>query len=369
MKNITMVGFTHWLGIGGGTIHTNFLISSWESTGIKTCISDLVSTGSFTFLSVIKATVRSLFVGIDNLTYVEKSNIILSESPYPPDIILAFRFSRKYNKPIVIYFHHITPDISVYPFRRGFFRVALNVLYTTIALFFVRHFQIPIFLDNPRSLDDSSIAVYPDLDAIPHNVSIDMQTRPDSKVAYDICYVGRIENHKGIEDVIHVIRTLKVNAGLNLKVVLAGKGKEKYVRKIKKMINRYDLTNSITLKGYVSELEKYDLLKKSRIFLFLSYEEGWSISVMEAAYSNTPIIAYDLPAYYYLKGNYFPVNLGDIQMCALTVKEVLDNYTLAKTRSVKAKECVDRFSYEFIARQQLVFFKKIIENYGVDINV
>ena len=90
---------------------------------------------------------------------------------------------------------------------------------------------------------------------------------------------------------------------MNFKIILAGKGKGKYINKINKMIERFKLSENITLSGYVSEDKKFELLRRSRIFLFLSYEEGWSISVMEAASVGTPIVAYSLPAYYYLRGN------------------------------------------------------------------
>ena len=77
----------------------------------------------------------------------------------------------------------------------------------------------------------------------------------------------------------------------------------------------------------------------------------------------TPIVAYSLPAYYYLRGNYFPVELGNIQLCAETVKQVLDDNASAMKKAMKARECVDKYSYDFIAKQQLIFFKNIVKDY------
>jgi glycosyltransferase involved in cell wall biosynthesis len=364
LSNIVITGFTHRLGGGGGNMHFNNLVFFWESLGTKVTIFDSVKVIKFTFNSVLTSTLHSIFLKIDGLNEMNNCDIIVSESPYPPDIILALRLSSKYMKPVAVYFHHITPAISIFLFRRGILRVFLNVTYTSCILYFVKKFRIPIFLDNPNTLKQSEISVFPNLIALskkelnyePIATRLDMD--------YDVCYIGRIENHKGVEDIIRVVGILKNKYSMNPRVILAGKGKSKYVARVKKMIDRFGLSENIVMSGYVSEDQKFELLKRSHIFLFLSYEEGWAISVMEAASVGTPIVAYSLPAYYYLKGNYFPVEVGNIQLCAETVKRVIDDNASAIEKVKKAKECVDKFSYGFIAKQQLIFFRKIVKDYG-----
>ena len=48
------------------------------------------------------------------------------------------------------------------------------------------------------------------------------------------------------------------------------------------------------------------------------------------------------------------------------VKQAFDDYASAMKRAMKAKECVDKYSYDFIAKQQLIFFNRIVDNYGTD---
>jgi len=366
--SVAIIGFTHTFGRGGGNIYCRNLISTWESLGTKVTILDLVKTDRFDLGAVIKSTLKSIFVRIENLHIINNCDIIVSETSYPPDVILAFRLSRKYGKPVAVYVYHITPSISIHPFRRGVFRVILNVVYISSALSFFKKFRIPIFLGNPNTLKNCDISVFPDLLAVTNKELnyIHPETRYD--VDYDICYIGRIENHKGVEDILWVVKILKNTYSLNLRVILVGKGKDRYVAKIRKMISRFGLSENILLKGYISDEQKYEILKRSKIFLFLSYEEGWALSVMEAATMGTPIVAYSLPAYYYLRGNYFPVEVGNIRLCAETVKQVFDDYELAKKRAMRAKECADKYSYDFIAKQQLVFFNRIVDNYGTDLH-
>ncbi|SIM60720.1 glycosyltransferase family 4 protein [Cuniculiplasma divulgatum] len=363
INRIGLVGFKYHSS-GGGNIHFKNLIPCWESSGIKISSVKSIMGEEFSFLSVFRATIKAMFLRADKFSDISKNDIILSVSPYPMDFILAFRLSHKYKRPLTVYIHHITPSILIHPYRRGTFRVFLNVSYITVLLAFLNHFKIPIFLDNPRTLTKHSMKVFPDFDAIPKVVN-SQPPLEKPRGLYDITYIGRIENHKGVMDIIKVVEILIKKYSMPLKVILAGRGEEKYVNKIKKIIKKLDLAKNIILKGFILENEKYELLRNSKVFLFLSYEEGWAISVMEAASMGTPVVAYSLPAYYYLRGNYFPVKVGNIQLCADTVKQILDNYGTVMEKTMKAKECVDSYSYNFIAKQQLIFFSRIAEEYKV----
>ncbi|MEI9959687.1 MAG: glycosyltransferase [Limisphaerales bacterium] len=69
---------------------------------------------------------------------------------------------------------------------------------------------------------------------------------------------------------------------------------------------------NIQLAGFVSEEEKFLLLKKSKYFFFPSYEEGWGIALAEALYCECRCICYELPYYRSVFGD-FPAyaRLGD----------------------------------------------------------
>ena len=79
---------------------------------------------------------------------------------------------------------------------------------------------------------------------------------------------------------------------------------------------------------------------------------------MEGEGIRLPKLAYVLPAYKYFKGNFFSIPIGVMEMYTDTIKKVLNSYEPAKETEMKAKRCVERFSYDFISRQQLQLFKK-----------
>ncbi|MGC8558802.1 MAG: glycosyltransferase family 4 protein, partial [Nitrososphaeria archaeon] len=340
-------------------VAANFLIREWKKNGVNISIFYTPSfLKSFTFSEVFKGTLNVIF---NKLNYNAASpDILVSFDPYPIDVITIIRLSKKLNVPCTVYFHHITPDIRFYAFRRGLFRVILNRLYFRFMIKIIQHYKIPIFLDNPNTGKGLKVKVYPNLLALGkiRNIS----NASDKK--YDVSYVGRLENHKGVEDIIDVINILKKKYGINVKAILVGPGNEKYVKKLNIKIKKYGLQGNIIFTGFVKEEEKWRILSESKVFLFLSYEEGWAISVMEAASMGLPIVAYDLPAYYYLKDNFFKVNPGDTKAAAEKIAYILNNYKEALAIGDKAKEVVDKFDQEFIAKQQLIFYKRIIEDYN-----
>jgi glycosyltransferase involved in cell wall biosynthesis len=53
----------------------------------------------------------------------------------------------------------------------------------------------------------------------------------------------------------------------------------------------------VEFSGYVSESEKFRLLKSSRVFLMPSRYESWGIVIGEALAIGLPVVAYELEAY------------------------------------------------------------------------
>ena len=363
IKNIATINFMGKLGkFGGGGVHLAILKEKWLSKGILVNEVRGVEAPSFTLLNILRATVRSMTINTNSLSKFGANDIIISASPYPPDVILAHRLSRRFRKPMTIYVHHIPPGFFFHPFRRGIFRVALNRIYILLLLAFAVFYRVPIFLDNPNTIGVRDLTVFPDLDAVSTSDCGEYYL-PNLNKTVDICYIGRIQKSKGVEDLIKVVRILVREYHFTPKVVLAGKGEDGYLKKIRRMIDYYGLSNDIILKGFISDRGKTELLRNSKVFIFLSYEEGWSLSVMEAASCGLPIVAYDLPAYYYLEGTYFSIRPSDIRQCAEVIIKVISEYESSSRTGKKAQELTSKFTYDSISNQQLIFFEKIIKDY------
>ncbi len=341
--------------ISGGDYSLNYLKEKLKENNIEVVsIPTSYRLKKFDFANIFIGTLKQIFT--QPKLEVKDIDLIISFDPYPINVLTALKLRSKYKIPCVVYIHHIPLQINVYPFRRGFIRVLLYNFYFSLLLKLFRVYSVPIFLDNPNTLKGFK-NVYPHLDALPENVVKFISK--NAKKEYDICYVGRLQKHKGVEDIIKTVKFLKEKHGLKTRTVLIGSVDPKYKKKLFKIIEKYDLNDYIYLTGYLDDSEKYELMSKSKIFVSLSYEEGWGLSVMEAAALGIPVVAYDLPAYYYLKNNYYKARLGDIMDAADTIAYVLKHYDEALKIAAKAQSLVMKITQDLVVRQQIIFYKRI----------
>jgi glycosyltransferase involved in cell wall biosynthesis len=115
-------------------------------------------------------------------------------------------------------------------------------------------------------------------------------TLPFSKGEKYLLFIGRLEERKNIVGIIKSFEVLKEQYKIPHKLVLAGKfgyGEER----IREEIRNVNCANDIILTGYVSEEEKWELLKKAEVFLFPTFYEGFGLPILEAQSVGCPVIA------------------------------------------------------------------------------
>ncbi len=115
---------------------------------------------------------------------------------------------------------------------------------------------------------------------------------PEQKKIYDAIWAGRVHPQKGIEDLLatlaHLAKVIE-----NFRAVVIGHVKNELAPKIEAL----GLSAHVTFSGFVSEAEKFRLLKASRVFLMPSHYESWGIVIGEALACGLPVVAYDLAPY------------------------------------------------------------------------
>ncbi|MFA4817635.1 MAG: glycosyltransferase family 1 protein [Parcubacteria group bacterium] len=107
-----------------------------------------------------------------------------------------------------------------------------------------------------------------------------------------LLFVGRLEERKNIIGIIKTFEILKEQYKIPHKLVLAGKfgyGKEK----IEASVEDSNFREDIVLPGYVSDEEKWELLKNADVFLFPTFYEGFGIPILEAQSVGVPVVAGD----------------------------------------------------------------------------
>lgn len=137
--------------------------------------------------------------------------------------------------------------------------------------------------------------------AFPSASSAD-SSRPNLSTGKYLLFIGRLEERKNICGIIEAFEVLKEKYNLPHKLILAGKfgyGAENIKDKIEN--SRYK--DDIILPGYISDEEKFALLKKADVFLFPTFYEGFGLPILEAQNVGTPVITSNISSMPEIAGN------------------------------------------------------------------
>ena len=116
---------------------------------------------------------------------------------------------------------------------------------------------------------------------------------------YDAVWIGRVHRQKGIADLLATIEFLSRRME-NFRAVFIGNVKDGLAPELEKR----GLSQYVTFPGFVTETEKIRLFKASRVFLMPSLHEGSPRVIGESIIANTPVVAYDIPNYRPLFGDF-----------------------------------------------------------------
>jgi glycosyltransferase involved in cell wall biosynthesis len=105
-------------------------------------------------------------------------------------------------------------------------------------------------------------------------------------------YVGRLKRYKGIGFAIRALALARARRP-DLSLDIAGTGD--YRGALERQAAELGLADAVRFRGFVTEAEKIDLLRRAWANVFPSPKEGWGITVVEAAACGTPSIASDSP--------------------------------------------------------------------------
>lgn len=225
-------------------------------------------------------------------------------------------------------------------------------------------------MDHPRTLTESgwkfSYGILNDDDFI--------EVIPEGDISKDVnmaCFVARNDFSKGIMDIPRIMAYLK-NLTPKIRVIIAGSIPKFSIRqKLENEIRNNNLQEYITIKGFIGEREKEELLRKAAIFIFPSYEDSWSLAVMEAAAYGCVPVTYDLPAYDYLGPSAVKVPVGNTEQMARVIHELICDKERRIRISKDLKDAVKKYNIKDIAMYQLDYFSRMLQdtrnNYNKDI--
>lgn len=155
------------------------------------------------------------------------------------------------------------------------------------------------------------------MDKIEISKSLEFNFRKDENDIFKIVYVGRIEQDKGISEILYLAQGLV--GKLNFSIDVYGSGS--YEMKFKEEIKHLSLEEIVFFKGW---LKKENLLKTINSYdlgLFFSKTEGYPNSLLDFIFAKIPVLTNDIPMLRAVGQDY--LNYTEIDNPERTVQEVL----------------------------------------------
>lgn len=125
----------------------------------------------------------------------------------------------------------------------------------------------------------SRVTVIPNGTSPPERADVARSLRPT------VCVLGRLVAHKRVELAVDAVARVP-----GLRLDIAGDGPAR--GQVEQAVRRLGVADRVTLLGRVSETEKARLLARSWAIVVPSVNEGWGLSVVEAAMHQTPAVAF-----------------------------------------------------------------------------
>lgn len=170
-------------------------------------------------------------------------------------------------------------------------------------------------------------------------------------------FIGRLEERKNVVRIIEAFGILKTKYGIPHQLVLAGKPGYGY-RAISYKLQVTSYKQDIVELGYVSEEEKWELLKQADGFVFPSLYEGFGIPVLEAQSVGTPVVTSNTSSLPEVGGDgavfVDPLSAEGI---AEGIWEVLSDDVFRDGIIGRGSRNVQRFSWDRCAEEIAAYFK------------
>lgn len=166
-----------------------------------------------------------------------------------------------------------------------------------------------------------------------------------------LLFIGRLEERKNIVRIVEAFELLKEKYQIPHKLVLVGKAGFRYER-IRDYIQHSAFNIHIRELGYVTEEEKWELLRNADVFLFPTLYEGFGIPVLEAQSVRVPVVTSNTSSLPEVAGEgAVLVDPTSVESIADGVQKLLSDQGLRSGIIEKATHNVSRYSWARCARE------------------
>ena len=177
---------------------------------------------------------------------------------------------------------------------------------------------------------------------------------------YDILFVGRLTEAKGVDILLKAIKILKEKYQKEIKAAIVGKG---YLEEeLKELVMKLGIEKEVEFLGVRRDIEK--LMKSTKLFVLPSRWEGLPLTILEAMSSRTSIIATKvggIPEVIENGKEGILISPEDPEALAKAIAELLKDRELRVKLGINAyKKVKEKYSIEAYTKNILEFYKSLI---------
>jgi len=176
------------------------------------------------------------------------------------------------------------------------------------------------------------------------------------KYKIDALFVGRINETKGIYDILKVLEIV-IKKYPNFQLAFMGSGDEITENQFRNRIIKMNLEKNIQFLGFKVGIEKFKIMKSSKTFWFLSKSksESFGQALLEAVCCGIPSLVYDLVPYrnIYKNNEIIVSKIGDYKSVA---KKVIELFEKKDFENKKGKLLLGKYNWNSIAEIEASLF-------------
>jgi len=193
----------------------------------------------------------------------------------------------------------------------------------------------------------------------------------DEPVQYDGVYVGRFHPHKGYVDLPRVVAHLKDRLGRDLRIAVCGSVTfRRHQARFARLARELGVERDLVVLGRLDRDELYRTIRRSKMLLYPSYVDGFSLTVLESLCLGVPVVAYNIGALDLIwsrKAAVYRSPVGDPAALAGVAAGLHEDGTWEAARAAALRQApglLEEFSWERVVRDQRRFYERAIEEGG-----
>ena len=171
-----------------------------------------------------------------------------------------------------------------------------------------------------------------------------------------VSFVGTLEPRKNIEGLIKAYHLSRTKS--DCKLVIVGK-KGWFYDSIFKLVEDLSIKGRVVFTGFVTDEEKFAIIRNCEVFIYPSFYEGFGLPVLEAMSEGVPVITSNISSMPEVGGRAACyVNPNDIEDLAQKIDYVVSDQRLREIMGRNGVEQAKKFSWDFTADQTYSVYQK-----------